>query len=193
MFVHDTATWKDPLLLIFASAVTTVAIATPLRWRRKGIEGMRVGRLAGGRREGGREVDYKSVSIPFWVWWTSERRRQTAVLNCGEGKLLCCCYDSCTPLVYFFALFLDLFLTFMLNSFVFTFFCFSHSFHWLLKSLFLVWLYMCVHFYCCSIIISYVLWLYSFFFTLINQQASSLARNYCLLCECLLLVYEQTC
>lgn len=55
MYVHDTATGKDRLPLTFASAVAIVAIATPSCWRRKGMEGTRVG---GARREteGGRRI-----------------------------------------------------------------------------------------------------------------------------------------
>lgn len=49
----------------------------------------------------------------------------TVVLNCGEGQQLDCCYDSSNPFcislpVSFFAyMFIALFVTFMLCSFVF--------------------------------------------------------------------------
>lgn len=124
MYVQDTATWKDRLLLTFASAVAIVAIATPSCWRRNGRVGTRVAGAGGLQRE----VDYKSVSTlgrQSHIWQRGEWSRQTVVLNCGEGQQLDCCYDSSNPFciflpVSFFAyMFIALFVTFMLCSFVF--------------------------------------------------------------------------
>lgn len=124
MYVQDTATWKDRLLLTFASAVAIVAIATPSCWRRNGRVGTRVAGAGGLQRE----VDYKSVSTlgrQSHIWQRGEWSRQTVVLNCGEGQQLDCCYDSSNPFCIFLPVslfayvFIALFVTFMLCSFVF--------------------------------------------------------------------------